>query len=129
MPCFGEHCFPSKAIPLGRKVLWSRPVANRICVPHRSTIRPISVPQIDVGEDSSVSAQISDVKRSLAVRYRDIDFDINEFEPSKWRWVIYQRIASDPAIRDKTSYDTRDEAIVACRQAIDTKFAQKKGGK
>jgi hypothetical protein len=70
-----------------------------------------------------------DVKRSLAVRYRDIDFDINEFEPSKWRWVIYQRIASDPAIRDKTSYDTPDEAIAACRQAIDNKFAQKKGGK
>lgn len=69
-----------------------------------------------------------DVKRSLAVRYRDIDFDINEFEPSKWRWVIYQKIASDPAIRDKTSYDTRDEAIAACRQAIDNKFAQKKGG-
>jgi hypothetical protein len=42
---------------------------------------------------------------SLAVRYRDIDFDINEVEPSKWRWVIYQKIASDPAIRDKTSYD------------------------
>jgi hypothetical protein len=70
-----------------------------------------------------------DVKRSLAVRYRDIDFDINEFEPSKWGWVIYQRIASDPAIRDKTSYDTRDEAIAACRQAIDNKFTQKKGGK
>ena len=63
---------------------------------------------------------------SLAVRYRDIDFDINEVEPSKWRWVIYQKIASDPAIRDKTSYDTRDEALIACQRAIDDKFPQNK---
>ena len=58
---------------------------------------------------------------SLAVRYRDIDFDINEVEPSKWRWV-----ASDPAIRDKTSYDTRDKALIACQRAIDDRFPQNK---
>jgi hypothetical protein len=63
---------------------------------------------------------------SLAVRHRDIYFDVNEVEPSKWRWVIYQRIASDPAIRDKTSYNTRDEAIIACQRVIDDKFPQKK---
>ena len=61
------------------------------------------------------------------MRYRDIDFDINEVEPSQWRWVIYQKIASDPAIRDKTFYDTRDEALIACQRAIDDRIPQNKG--
>jgi hypothetical protein len=61
------------------------------------------------------------------VERRGIYFDIVEVEPTKWRWIIYQRIASDPAIRDQTSYDTRDEAIIACQRAIDEKFPQKKG--
>jgi hypothetical protein len=64
---------------------------------------------------------------NLAMQHRDIDFDIVEVEPSKWRWVIYQKIASDPAIRDQTSFDTRDEAIIACRKVIEDKFPQKKG--
>jgi hypothetical protein len=61
------------------------------------------------------------------VRYRDIDFDINEVQPSQWRWVIYQKIASDPAIRAKTFYDTRDEALIACQRAIDDRIPQNKG--
>ena len=61
------------------------------------------------------------------MRYQGIDFDIVEVEPSKWRWIIYQKIASDPAIRDQTSYDTREEALIACRQAIVERFPQKKG--
>lgn len=61
------------------------------------------------------------------MRNQGIDFDIVEVEPSKWRWIIYQKIASDPAIRDQTSYDTRDEALIACRQAIVDRFPQRKG--
>jgi hypothetical protein len=61
------------------------------------------------------------------VRYQDIDFDIVEVGPSKWQWIIYQKIASEPAIRDQTSYDTQDEALIACRQAIVDRFPEKKG--
>ena len=61
------------------------------------------------------------------MRYQGIDFDIVELEPSKWRWIIYQKIASDPAIRDQTSYDTREEPLIACRQAIVEGFLRRKG--
>ena len=63
----------------------------------------------------------------MRVERRGIYFDIVEVEPSKWRWVIYQRIASDPEIRDQISYDTREEAVIACQRAIDKEFPPNKG--
>jgi hypothetical protein len=38
------------------------------------------------------------------VRHRDIDYDVKEDEPSKWRWTIYPKKESGTPVRNETFY-------------------------
>jgi hypothetical protein len=52
------------------------------------------------------------------MRYRSIDFDVEEVSPDKWRWKIYASEFS-PNITGDPEYVSRDAAIGGCIQKID----------
>ncbi|SEF12982.1 hypothetical protein SAMN05444161_8858 [Rhizobiales bacterium GAS191] len=61
------------------------------------------------------------------MRHRDIDYDVKEDEPSKWRWTIYPKKESGTPVRNETFYKTREAALFACIRAIDDGLSQRKG--
>jgi hypothetical protein len=52
------------------------------------------------------------------MRYRSIDFDVEEVSPNKWRWKIFANNDS-PDITGDREYLSRDAAIGGCIQKID----------
>ena len=54
------------------------------------------------------------------MKYRNIDFDIEEAAPHKWRWKIDPKDA--PKIVGGELFDSRTCAIEACLTEIDSGF-------
>jgi hypothetical protein len=52
------------------------------------------------------------------MRYRSIDFNVEEVSRDKWRWKIYASEFS-PSITGEPKYLSRDAAIGGCVQKID----------
>jgi hypothetical protein len=55
-----------------------------------------------------------------AMKYRSINFDVEEAGPHKWRWKIYPKIEDAPKIVGGELFDSRNSAIEACLAEIDT---------
>jgi hypothetical protein len=55
------------------------------------------------------------------MRYRSIDFDVEEVSPEQWRWKIF---ASElgPAVTGDPDYASRDDAIGGCVEKIDSEL-------
>jgi hypothetical protein len=48
------------------------------------------------------------------MKHRNIEFDVEEAEPHKWRWKIYPKAEAGPKIIGGQLFDTRTEAMEAC---------------
>jgi hypothetical protein len=53
-------------------------------------------------------------RRSGTVKYRNIDYDIEEIALAQWRWKIYPKIEIGPKETSEATFGSRDAAIAAC---------------
>lgn len=53
------------------------------------------------------------------VRHRDIDYEVREIAPSRWRWTIYPKIEDGPKVVGESEYQSSELAGAACRAEID----------
>jgi hypothetical protein len=61
------------------------------------------------------------------MKYRDIEFGVKQIEQSKWRWTIYWKIELHAKVIGQETYESRDQAIAACKKEIDHGLDQKEG--
>jgi hypothetical protein len=55
-----------------------------------------------------------------AMKHRNVDFDLEQPAPHKWRWNINPQIDDAPKIVGGELFDSRSSAIEACLAEIDT---------
>lgn len=53
------------------------------------------------------------------MEHRGIEFEVREFEPSKWPWTIYPKKELSPKIIGDEVCGTREAAVAACKREID----------
>jgi hypothetical protein len=61
----------------------------------------------------------------MIVKHRDIDYDVEEAAPGKWRWKIYPKIEAGPKVIGETLFESRDAAIAACIAEINSGLDRK----
>jgi hypothetical protein len=50
------------------------------------------------------------------MKHRTIDYDVNEVEPGRWRWVIRPSIGR--TVEGPPKFRTREQAVAACVEEI-----------
>jgi hypothetical protein len=53
-------------------------------------------------------------RQESIVKYRGVDFDVEEKPLSWWRWKIYSKIEAGPKVVCSMIFQTREAAIAAC---------------
>jgi hypothetical protein len=49
------------------------------------------------------------------VKHRTVDYDVEEVEPGRWRWIIY---SPGRTIQGPPKFRTREQAVAACMEEI-----------
>lgn len=49
------------------------------------------------------------------MKHRTVDYDVEEVQPGRWRWIIYP---PDRAIQGASEFPTREQAVAACMEEI-----------
>jgi hypothetical protein len=50
-----------------------------------------------------------------AMKHRTVDYDVEEVEPGRWRWIIYP---PGRTIQGPPNFHTREQAVAACMEEI-----------
>jgi hypothetical protein len=60
------------------------------------------------------------------VKHRDVDFDVEEAQPGRWRWTIYPKMKGAPRAVGQPKYRTRELAVEASIEEINNAFERAK---
>jgi hypothetical protein len=52
------------------------------------------------------------------VKHRSIDYDVEEIEPRRWRWIIDPKKEDEPKVVGEAKFRTREAAVAACMEEI-----------
>jgi len=50
-----------------------------------------------------------------AMKHRTVDYDVEEVQPGRWRWIIYP---PGRTIQGPPKFRTREQAVAACMEEI-----------
>jgi hypothetical protein len=56
------------------------------------------------------------------VKYRDVEYDIEEVQPGRWRWKIYAKSEPGLNVVGEPKHRTREKAVEACIEEINNAF-------
>jgi hypothetical protein len=70
-----------------------------------------------------------DLKTDTAVntppmKHRTVDYDVEEVQPGRWRWIIYPPGRTIPG---PPKYRTREQAVAACMEEINNGIERTSG--
>jgi hypothetical protein len=58
----------------------------------------------------------------LAVKFRGVDFDLEQVSPPQWRWIIHQSGEAIPQITSDPEYRHETAAEIACKNRINSEL-------
>jgi hypothetical protein len=56
------------------------------------------------------------------MKHRNVDFDVEEVEPRRWRWKIFSKTEGGPKAAGQPKYRTRELAVEASIEEINNAF-------
>jgi hypothetical protein len=56
------------------------------------------------------------------MKHRNVDFDVEEVQPGRWRWSIFPETEGGPKAVGQPKYKTRELAVEAAIEEINNAF-------